>query len=109
MLNTQVRADEAMTSHEENNYGLFSLSADTGTAKGSSLLLYTGITIGLEIIGMYLQYKTWKANRTTKTMLKGGKSSSSTLLPKLPEQKETPAPAPAPSPIVVRPPPCPCS
>ena len=71
---------EATTNHEENNYGLFSLSADVGTAQGSNLLLY--ITIGLAILGMYLQYKTWKANRTTKRILKGGKSKPS-LIPKL--------------------------
>ena len=40
MSNTQVRADEATTNHEENNYGLFSLSADAGTANGSNLVLY---------------------------------------------------------------------
>ena len=40
MSSTQVRADEATTNHEENNYGLFSLSADTGATSGSSLLLY---------------------------------------------------------------------
>ena len=78
MSNTQVRADEATTYHEENNYGLFSLSADTGTTNGSSLLLY--ITIGLAIIGMCLQYKTWKANRTTKRKLKGSKGSNSSTL-----------------------------
>ena len=64
MSHTQVRADKATTNHEENNYSLFSLSADTGTAQGSNLLLY--ITIGLAILGMYLQFKTWKANRTKK-------------------------------------------
>ena len=41
MSHTQVRADEATTTnHEENNYGLFSLSADAGTASGSNLLFY---------------------------------------------------------------------
>ena len=39
MSHMQVRADEATTNHEENNYGLFSLSADAGTASGSNLLL----------------------------------------------------------------------
>ena len=64
MSHTQGRADEATTNHEENNYGLFSLSADAGTSQGSNLLLY--IMIGIAILGMYLQYKSWKANRTTK-------------------------------------------
>ena len=54
MSHTQVRADEATTNHEE-NYGLFSLSADAGTASGSNLLLYT--MAGIVILGMYLQYK----------------------------------------------------
>ena len=40
MSHTQVRADEATTNHKENNYGLFSLSADTGMASGSNLLLW---------------------------------------------------------------------
>ena len=35
-----MRADEATTNHEENNYGLFSLLADAGTASGSNLLFY---------------------------------------------------------------------
>ena len=85
MSHTQVRPDEATTNHEENNYGLFSLSADTGTAQGSNLLL--DITIGLAILGMYLQYKTWKANRTTKRLLKGGKSKP-LLIQKLFERKK---------------------
>ena len=59
MSHTQVRADEATTNHEENNYGLFSLSADAGTASGSSLLFYA--TVGIAILGIYLQYKSWKA------------------------------------------------
>ena len=75
MSHTQVRANEATTNHEENNYGLFSLSADAGTAQGSNLLLY--ISIGKAILGIYLQYKIWKANRTTKRMLKGDKGKPS--------------------------------
>ena len=37
MSHTQVRADEATTNHEENIYGLFSLSADAGMSSGSNL------------------------------------------------------------------------
>ena len=55
MSHTQVRADEATTNHEENNYGLFSLSAGAGTTSGSNLLLYA--MVGIAILGMYLQYK----------------------------------------------------
>ena len=59
---------------------------------------------------MYLQYKSWRANRRTKRMLQGRPSSKgSTPLPKLFERKETPAPAPAPSPIILKALPCPCS
>ena len=50
MSHTQVRADEATTNHEENNYGLFSLSADAGTASGSNLLLY--VKAGIAILGI---------------------------------------------------------
>ena len=71
MSHTQVRADEATTNHKENNYGLFSLSADAGTSSGSSIIMYA--VIGIEILGMYLQYKSWKASRTTKRIVKGGK------------------------------------
>ena len=60
----QVRANEATTIHEENNYGFFSLSLDTGTAGGSNLILY--VMEGIAILGMYLQHKSWKASRTTK-------------------------------------------
>ena len=104
----QVRADEATTNHEENNYGLFSLSADAGTAQGSNQLLY--ITIGFAILGMYLQYKTWKANRTMNRMLKGDKGKPS-LAQRLFNRRETlaPTPTPIPAPIVVRPPPCTCT
>ena len=63
MSHTQVRADEATTNHE-NNYGLFSLSADAGTSSGSNIILYA--MIGIVILGMYLQYKSWKASRMTK-------------------------------------------
>ena len=77
MSNTQVRADEATTNHEENNYGLFSLSADARTASGSNLLLYA--MAGIAILGMYLQYKSWKASRTIKRIVKGGKVKPSLL------------------------------
>ena len=70
MSHTQMRADEATTNHEENNYGLFSLSADAGTASGSSLLFYA--TVGIAILGIYLQYKSWKGSRTTKRLVRGG-------------------------------------
>ena len=63
MSHTQVRADEAATNHEESNYGLFSLSADAGTTSGSNLPLYA--MVGIAVLGMYLQYKSWKASRTT--------------------------------------------
>ena len=56
MSHTQVRAEEATMNHEENNYGLFSLSADAGTASGSNLLLLY-VMAGIAILGMYLQYK----------------------------------------------------
>ena len=72
-----MRADEATTNHEENNYGLFSLSADAGTASGSNLLLYA--MTGIAILGMYLQYKSWRASKTTKRLVRGGKEKSSFL------------------------------
>ena len=110
MSHTQVRADEVTTNHEENNYGLFSLSADVGTANGSNLLLYA--KAGIAILGMYLQYKLWKANRTTKRIVKGGKEKPS-LLQRICDRGESssttlPTATPALAPIVVRPPPCPC-
>ena len=71
MSHTQVRADEATTDHEENNYGLFSLSADAGTASGSNLLFYA--MAGMAILGMYLQYKSWKASPMTQRIVRGGK------------------------------------
>ena len=46
--------------HEENNYGLFSLSADAGAASGSNLLFYA--MAGIAILGIYLQYKSCKAS-----------------------------------------------
>ena len=52
MSHTQVRADEATTNHEENNYELFSLSADAGTANSSNLLLY--VMAGIAILGLSL-------------------------------------------------------
>ena len=45
-------AGESRRGHEENNYGLFSLSADAGTASGSNLLFYA--MVGIAILGMYL-------------------------------------------------------
>ena len=75
MSHTQVRADEATTNHEENNYGLFCLSADARTASGSNLLLYA-------MAGIAIQYKSWKASRTTKRIVKGGKEKP-TLLQRL--------------------------
>ena len=48
----QVRADEATTNHEENNHGLFSLSADAGTSSGSSIILYA--MVGIAILGKHL-------------------------------------------------------
>ena len=107
MSSTQVRADEATTNHEENNYGLFSLSADTGATSGSSLLLY--VMAGIAILGMYLQYKSWKASRTTKQMIRDGREKPS-LLRRLCDRGEsstTTLPETQPTPIVVRPPPCP--
>ena len=77
MSHTQVRADEATTNHKENNYGLFSLSANAGTASGSNLLLYA--MAGIAILGMYLQYKSWKTSRTTKRIVKGGKEKPTLL------------------------------
>ena len=74
MSHTQVRADEATTNHEENNYGLFSLSADAGTASGSNFLFYA--MVGIAILGIYLQYKSWKASQTTKRIVRGGKELS---------------------------------
>ena len=108
MSHTQVRADKATTNHEKNNYGLFSLSADARTSQGLSLLLY--LMIGIAILGIYLQNKSWKANRTTKLIVKGDKAMPS-FVQRLCDQRETPAPAPAPvlAPIVVKPPPCPCT
>ena len=53
MSHTQVRADEATTNHEENNYGLFSHSADAGTASGLNLLFYA--MAGMAILAMNLQ------------------------------------------------------
>ena len=113
MSHTQVRADEATTNHEENNYGLFSLSADAGTASGLNLLLY--VMAGIAVLGMYLQYKSWKASKTTKRIVKGGKEKPS-LLQRICDRGEsstttipTAMPAPAPATIVVRPPPCPCT
>ena len=109
MSHTQVRADEATTNHEENNYGLFSLSADAGTTSGSNLLLYA--MVGIAVLGMYLQYKSWKASRTTKHMIRGGKEKPS-LLRRLCDRGEstsTTLPAAQPAPIMVRPPPCPCT
>ena len=44
-----MRAHEATTNHEENKYGLFSLSADTGATSGSSLLLYA--MAGIAVLG----------------------------------------------------------
>ena len=67
MSHTQVRANVATTNHEENNYGLFSLSADARTSSGSNIILYA--MIGIAILGMYLQYKSWKASRTTKRIV----------------------------------------
>ena len=40
-----------------------------------SLLLY--ITIGIAVLGIYIQYKSWKANRMTKRMVKGDKAKPS--------------------------------
>ena len=68
MSHTQVRADKATTNHEENYYGLFSLSADARTASGSNLLFY--VMAGMVILGMYLQYTSWKASRTTKRIVR---------------------------------------
>ena len=62
MSHTQVRADEATTNHEENNYGLFSLSADAGTTSGSNLLIY--VMVGIAILGIYLQYKSNQTHST---------------------------------------------
>ena len=47
MSHTQVRADEATTNHEENNYGLFSLSGNARTASGSILLFYAMVGIAI--------------------------------------------------------------
>ena len=79
-IRDRVRADEATTNHEENNYRLFNLSADAGTASGSNLLLY--LMAGIAILGIYLQYKSWKASQTTKRIVKGGKEKP-TLLQRL--------------------------
>ena len=77
MFHTQVRADEATTNHEENNYGLFSLSADAGMASGLNLLVY--VMVGIAILGIYLQYKSRKASRTTKHIVRGKKEKPSLL------------------------------
>ena len=111
MSHTQVRADEATTNHEENNYELFSLSADAGMASGSNLLVY--VMVGIAILGIYLQYKSWKASRTTKRIVRGGKERPS-LLKRLCDRGESSSTTlitatPTPAPIVVRPPPCPCT
>ena len=110
MSNSQVRADAAKTNREENNYGLVSLSADARMANGSNLALY--LTMAIAIIGMYLEYKSWRTNKRTKRMLQGRSSNKgSTQLPKLFEKKETTAPAlvSKPSLIIVKAPPCPCT
>ena len=70
MSHTQVRADEATTNRKENNYGLFSLSADAGTASGLNLLLYAMADIA--ILGMYLQYKSWKASNQAHSQRRQG-------------------------------------
>ena len=109
MSHTQVRADEATMNHEENNYGLFSLSADAGTTSGSNLLVYA--MVGIAILGIYLQYKSWKASRTTKHLVRGGTERPS-LLQRLCDRGEsssTTLPTAPPAPIVVKPPPCPCT
>ena len=63
--------------------------------------------IGITILGIYLQYKSWKASRTTKRIEKGDKAKPS-FVQRLCDRGETPAPAPVPAPIVVRPLPYPC-
>ena len=63
MSHTQVRANEATTNHEENNYGLFSLSADARTTSGSNLLFY--VMVGIAVLGIFLHDKSCKASRTT--------------------------------------------
>ena len=98
MSHTQVRADEATTNHEENNYGLFSLSAKAGMSSGSNLSLY--VMIGIAILGIYLQYKSWKASRTMKRIVKGGKEKPS-FIQRLCDRGETPMPAPAPVPAPI--------
>ena len=107
MSHTQMRADEATTNHEENNYGLFSLSADTEATSGSSLLLYA--MAGIAVLGMYLQYKSWRASRTTKHMIGDGKEKPNLLrrLCDRGESSSTILPDTQPAPIVVRPRPCP--
>ena len=77
MSHMQVRADEATTNHEENIYGLFSLSADAETASASNLLFYA--MVGIAVLGIYLQYKSWKASRTTKRIVRGGTERPSLL------------------------------
>ena len=77
MSHTQVRADEAKTNHEENNYGLFSLSADAEMSQGLNLSLYAMIKIA--ILGIYMQYKLWKACQTMKQIVKGDKAKTSEL------------------------------
>ena len=94
MSHTQVRADEATTNHEESNYGLFSLSADTGMSSGSSLTLYA--MIGIAILGINLQYKSWKASQTTNRIVKGGKEKPS-FIQRLCDRGETPTPIQLPS------------
>ena len=58
------------------------------------------------------KYKSWKASRTTKRIVKGGKEKPS-FLQRMGDRGESPTPtpmtAPALAPIVVRPPPCPCT
>ena len=105
MSHTQVRVDEATTNHEENNYGLFRLSADAGMASGSNLLFY--VMVGIAILGIYLQYKPWKASRTTKRLVRGGTERPS-LLRRLGDRGgsySTILPTATPAPIVVKPPP----
>ena len=91
MSHTQVRANETIANHKENNYGLFSLSADAGMSSGSNLTLY--VMIGIAILDIYLQYKSWKASRTTKRIVKGGKKKPS-FLQRMCDRGESPTPTP---------------
>ena len=77
-------------------------------SSGLNLTLY--VMIGIAILGIYLQYKSWKASRKTKRIVKGGKEKPS-FIQRLCDRGETPTPTPTPvpAPIVVRPPPCPCT